>query len=395
MDIQQLIERNRKPAPQTGQKVETPTAWYVRYYTNEVYTTGKKAGKRKQKLVMLAPKTEQYRSWADVEPILQRVLNEVNTGMEVVTTNTTLADFIEKQYLPWVENNKSAATANDYRRRWQNSWKDHIGTVALAGLQTSQVSAVLTKHAKDGKGNASLSHIKWMLSGVYQFAMASGIVAKNPVPDAKPLAKVAKPKKQTVYSLQTVLLMLRILEPLDLRAAVAVAAAYFAALRPAEIKGLQWSDYDGKELNIKRAVWRNVVGETKTLDSAASVPVIEPLRGLFEKLRKESGEGFIFQNEAGNPLSLDSLNIRVITPAMQKAGIDWRGYYPCRRGISSNVTDTSKNALNSTALLRHSTPVTALKHYTRAPKESVEAAMQQIEQQALDLIAKQEAETVQ
>jgi hypothetical protein len=27
MDIQELIARNRKPLPQVGQKVETPTAW--------------------------------------------------------------------------------------------------------------------------------------------------------------------------------------------------------------------------------------------------------------------------------------------------------------------------------------------------------------------------------
>ena len=64
------------------------TTWVPRHLTfycvlnlfNEVYTTGKSAGKRKQKLVMLAPKNDQYRSWADVEPIIQRVLGEVNTG---------------------------------------------------------------------------------------------------------------------------------------------------------------------------------------------------------------------------------------------------------------------------------------------------------------------------
>ena len=145
-------------------------------------------------------------------------------------------------------------------------------------------------------------------------------------------------------------------------------------------------------LGIKRTVWRNKIGETKTEDSAASVPVIEPLKSLIEKLRKQSAKGFILQNGGSNPLSLDSLNTRVITPAMEKASIEWRGYYPCRRGIGSNVTDTSKNALNSTGLLRHSTPITALKHYTRAQKESVEAAMRQIEQKALDLMAK---ETVQ
>jgi hypothetical protein len=55
----------------------------------------------------------------------------------------------------------------------------------------------------------------------------------------------------------------------------------------------------------------------------------------------------------------------------------------------SRVTDTSKNVLNSTGLLRHSTPITALKHYTRAQKESIAAAMKTIEEQAAELIEKQ------
>jgi hypothetical protein len=122
------------------------------------------------------------------------------------------------------------------------------------------------------------------------------------------------------------------------------------------------------------------------------VPVIEPLRSLLEKLRSQSTAGYVMQNAAAKPLSLDSLNVRVIAPAMKAAGINWRGYYPGRRGISSLVTDTSKNALNSTGLLRHSTPITALKHYTRAQKDSIAAAMRTIEEQALE---KSKDETVQ
>lgn len=383
MDITELIARNRKPTPQIGQKVETPTAWYLRFYTTEVYTTGRSAGKRKQKLVMLAPKNDLYRSWADVEPLIENVLGDVNAGREYIGGDLGLSEFVEKHYLPWCEANKSAPTANGYTRVWENYWKPSIGAVTLTGLQTAQVTAVLTKHAKGGKGSRTLSHIKWFLSGVYVYAVSSGVVPKNPVPDAKWLLKVARPEKQTEYSLETILAMLRVLEPLDLRAAVAVALAYFAALRPAEIRGLQWADYDGAELNIRRGVWRNVVGETKTEDSAATVPVIEPLRALLTKLRAQSPDGYMLQNSAGKPLSLDSLNMRVITPAMGKAGLPWRGYYPGRRGISSLVTDTSKNALNSTGLLRHSTPITALKHYTRAQKASITAALKTVEEMAM------------
>jgi integrase len=390
MDIAHLLKSNRKSRKQTGQRFETDRAFFLRYYHTE------QDGKRKQKAVLLAYKTDMYRSWVDVEPLIRRELERVNTdGQPTSSGRTTLAEFIEGSYLPWCKANKAASTANGYERVWEKDWKDHIGGIALTDLQTAQATAVLTKHAKDGKGSRTLSHIKWMLSGVYVYAVAEGIVPKNPVPEAKWNVKVARSKSQTEYSLDTVMRMLQILEPIDIRAAAAVGLAFFAALRPSEIRGLQWDDYDGSELHIKRTVWRNTIGETKTEGSAASVPVIDTLKGLLEKLRAQSAGGFMIQNHRGRPLDLNSLNWRLIAPAMEKAGIEWRGFYPARRGISSLVTDSSKNALNSTGLLRHSTPITALKHYTRAQKDSILAAMETIEGQAVEITEKNKAEVIQ
>jgi hypothetical protein len=79
---------------------------------------------------------------------------------------------------------------------------------------------------------------------------------------------------------------------------------------------------------------------------------------------------------------------------MQKAGIVWRGYYPGRRGISSKLTDTSKNILNATGALRHSNSGTTARHYTQPQKESVLTAMKHIEELALELMAETE-ETIQ
>jgi integrase len=398
MDIQALIDRNRKPTPQSGQKVETPTAWCLRYYTDEVYTEGRSKGKRKQKLITLAPKNDLYRSWADVEPLIKRALEEINAKREYVTSDIGLSDFVEKHYLPWCESEKSAPTANGYKRVWENYWKPHVGKAKLTDLQRHQVTAVLTKHAKEGKGGRTLSHMKWFLSGVYVFATAQGIVSKNPVHTdksntAKWLVKIGRTKKQPVYTLETVLAMLRILEPIDIRAAVAVAFAYFAALRPAEIRGLDWDDYEDGQLKIKRTMWRTVVGDTKTEGSERTVRVIEPLKSLLEKLRKKSPVGYILQNDAGKPLSLDSLNWRVIAPKLEKAGIEWDGYYPCRRGSSSLLTSLTQNVLIGSAHLGHSNPVTTLKHYTQASPEEIDKGMALFEERALALMAK--SETVQ
>jgi len=376
MDILQLDRHNRLPKKQKGQRIETPTSFFIRYY----YTD--EDGKRKQKAVKLADKSDLYRSWVDVETLIAQVMDGINAQTEVLTGQQTLSEFIEGHYLPWCRANKAAPTANGYDRIWQRCWKAHVGGIALTNLQTAQVTAVLTHHAKAGLGSRSLSHIKWMLSGVYVYAISAGIVPKNPVLEAKWLVKVARPQKQTEYSLEQVLAMLRILEPLDLRAAVAVALCYFAALRPAEARGLHWADYTGSELTIKRTVWRDKVGETKTEGSAASVQVIEPLRSLLEKLRAQSAEGYILQSSTGKPLSLDSLNCRVIAPAMEKAGIVWRGYYAGRRGISSLLTDSSGNIQNATGILRHSNSGTTARHYTQPQKRSMEAAMKAIEEMA-------------
>lgn len=367
-----IQQRTRK---QSGTRFDTSKAFFLRYYVST--PTG-----RQKIAVKLADKSDTIKTWADVEHLIERELAKVN-GQDTAPTSWALADFVEQRYLPYVEANKAAVTAYSYKRLWAR-WKKPLGAVALDNLQTADVTRVLTEVAEAGAGGRTLSHLKWFLSGVYVFAIAQGFAKQNPAFDAEWLCKVARPKRQQPqYSLEQVLAMLAILEPIDLRAAAAVALGYFAALRPNEIRGLRWEDYNGEELQVCRTVWRQTVGETKTEDSAASVPVIAPLRGLLEKLAATYGrEGHILQSYKHTPLDLNSLNFRTIAPAMKKAGIPWAGYYAGRRGISSLVTDTSKNALNSTGLLRHSNPSTTLKHYTRAQKESIKAALEQVEAMA-------------
>lgn len=398
MNILDLVRKNRVRV-QKGELIETATAFFVRYYVSEVYANGR----RKTKCEKLADRSDIYRSCNDVLHLFDGVMARVNGGQEVrANGQTTLTDYFEQHYLPWIETNKAASTVQGYKQMWTRCVQPHLGKIALANLRTVHVTALLDHYAKDGLNRNTLSHIKFLLSGIYRYAIKTGVLptGKNPVTGnikgegAGWTVSVARPKQQAEYSLDTVLAMLRILEPLDLRAALALALAYFAALRPAEIRGLQWVDYDGARLDIRRSVWRGTVGQTKTESSASSVPVIEPLRSLLEKLRLESTDGYILQNASGKPLSLDSLNWRLIAPTMKTAGIEWRGYYPARRGISSLMTDSSKNALNSTGLLRHSTPITALKHYTRAQPDSVRAALEVIEEKAAEITAKNK-ETVQ
>jgi len=394
IDTLTLINRNRLPRKKEGEIIETRTAFFGRYYHTA------EDGSRKQKAIKLCEKSDLYRSTADVQPLMDRLMGSFNKGQgsETITGQQRLSDFTEKHYFPWCEVNKSAPTVNGYQQIWNCYLKPHIGSVALVNLSTAQVTAVLTHLAKSGGrkktglGRYALSHIKFVLSGVYEYAIATGVLPMNanPVLGAKWLHKVPRPKKQLEYSMDEVNAMLVILEPLEIRAAAAIALAYFGSLRPAEIRGLLWSDWTGEELNVRRTVWRNKVGSTKTEGSERTVRVIEPLRSLLERLRTQSAGESLLANSAGQPLSLDSLNVRVIAPTLKKAGINWRGYYPGRRGFSSLMTDVSGNVLNATGHLGHANPATTLGHYTKPQRKSIDAALEKIEE-----MATKPAETVQ
>jgi integrase len=207
------------------------------------------------------------------------------------------------------------------------------------------------------------------------------VVSKNPVPEAKWLTRPKETAPTIEYSLDQVLAMLRILEPLDLRAAIAVALGFFGSMRPIEIRGLQWTDYDGAELHIQRG-YHNSVVPLKTKGSNGRIKVIEPLRSLLNRMREQSAGQFMLRNGEDKPLDLDSLNTRVIAPELEKAGLPWAGYYAGRRGFSSLMTDTSGNPLNASGHLGHSDMTTTIKHYSKPQQEAINAALEKIEQLA-------------
>src|SRR5713226_6893608 len=100
MNILKLDAANRTPKKQRGQRIETKNAWCLRYYRDgkQVFTT-------------LANKSDLYRSWADVEPLIERALAGVNEREDVLTGQLTLSEFVERHYLPWCVETKAAPTA--------------------------------------------------------------------------------------------------------------------------------------------------------------------------------------------------------------------------------------------------------------------------------------------
>ena len=200
------------------------------------------------------------------------------------------------------------------------------------------------------------------LSSVFAHAIGGGVLeGTNPCYGAL-IPKKAKASSPTVaYSCDEVIKMLSVLSG---NAKVAVALGFFAALRPGEMKGFE----TGKTSMVEISTFDAPCGARartfpKTAKSVGSVPVASELKDILDQHRRESSGDYVLSSARGACINnkgklvgerchLENLSARVIQPALQKEGINWKGFYCLRRGAATTVTSLD-TPLAAMTLLRH------------------------------------------
>jgi len=134
--------------------------------------------------------------------------------------------------------------------------------------------------------------------------------------------------------------VLQILDRLPLLEKSLVATAALAGPRQGELRGLEWTDYMGTELVIKRSIWMSVVNLPKTRASRDSVPVIPALAEILDEYRKSMGNpevGVVFHSGDGLPICVDRVGRRVVRRELEAIRLPWYGWHAFRRGLASNL----------------------------------------------------------
>src|SRR5450755_2408285 len=109
--------RNRK---QNGTIIRIGDRWYVRYW--ERRNIGGTV-QRKRVTHQLGPVvTRGKRPSADIETEAGRHMATVNNGLVSAERIVTVGDFVERVYLPWIDEHKRPSTAKGYR----DIWEDHL-----------------------------------------------------------------------------------------------------------------------------------------------------------------------------------------------------------------------------------------------------------------------------
>jgi integrase len=390
---------------QTG-SIKKHHGWWVLRFRETVGVGGKL--KTVQRARRLAPIDAEHKTKASVRSLAEELLEPLNKKKVDPLTITTLGDFCDRAYLPFVKEHKRPSTYRGYSQMWNDYLKERCGSAWLREVKTCHVQTWLETIAReDDLSKTTLKHIKHFLSGVFVYAKQQDFFDRaNPVTDVT-LPTAPDGFEGYAYSLEEIRYMLSVLsEP----AATVVATAAYTGLRLGELRGLVWEAYTPTsddesfgQLFVTRSIWRNTVGDPKTKKSKAPVPVIPQLAEKLDEHRRRFGSpatGPIFANGLGKPRDLDDLARDHILPLLDrcvdcgrtKAEHDsksdhlfkldkesrrWRGWHAFRRGLASNLNRLGVDDSVIQAILRHSTVATTQNHYIKTARPDAVAAMQQ------------------
>jgi integrase len=357
---------------QTGYIFESKSgAFHVRYYTTEIVDG---QPQRVQKSHLLCRKDNKYFSRTCKAVKLKRddFMRTINVS-QVSEADMKVTEFWEQRYLPFVTENMKPSTVSGYKQIWNQHLKAHFEGATLQGYRTHVGSALLLSLTKT-QGRRTLNHIRSLASGIFTHAVNEGRLESNPWHDVKILGKVRAPNPTSHYTLEEAENIISALVE-HVECQLMIALSFFVGLRPSEIAGLKWDDFDGESVHIRRACVRSKVVTCKTPESVATLPllpqVLVPL-ALWRKKKGNPTEGWVFANERGNPQELKDVVRRTIRPILEKENIKWKGLYAGRRGAATAIIGlTGGNYAAAQELLRHKHMSTTLQFYKKQTQNAL------------------------
>ncbi len=334
------------------------------------------------------------------------LLNPVNKEHAITTGAITLGAFIEQSYWSRCEFRVNTPAGNELHMEpstvegYRDIYKRHIRPTPIAKMKLADFTP------RDGQRfieslDQNLSHqthmrIKNFLSGVFSWAIVEGAFrhANNPMNELKAggrtkggmnlegMSDSEKLRKQKIaasnehaYTLEEVAVMLdKLPEP----ARTICALSAFTGLSRSELWGLQWKDYDGEKIDVRRKIVNNVVGAPKTEareDSLYVVPMMRKLLAQYKKDFPQIGEGWVFRGVKGGPLNLDNVSRRDIPQHINGA---WFGWHAFRRGLGTRLNEASVDHKTIQSILRHADVSTTMAYYVQPDRAAGERGLRKL-----------------
>ena len=209
------------------------------------------------------------------------------------------------------------------------------------------------------------------MSAMFAHAIRYGWATQNPISSVRTSSKrLRDPELLAPEELQEMLMRL------GQRESAAVFLEISTGLRRGEVFALRWRDIDFETgvASVTRSIYRNVVGNTKTIGSRKPVPLHPLVLDELKKWRAESlyqtDSDYIFasvQKNGTQPLQPGTFFKRHIRTVLDEIGVNKRiTWHSFRHGLANMLRQMKVDVKVTQELLHHANPRITLEFYQQA-----------------------------
>jgi integrase len=261
----------------------------------------------------------------EAEAARVKLVHELNTGIYVEPSTTTLSDWVRQQWLPTIRNRVKPSTFDSYRRNLELHVLPHIGSRQLRQLTPMILNRLYSQLLADGNqktaGGLSPKTVRYIHTIIHKAladAVDAGVVGVNAAGRAMP------PRPRATVGYEN-----RFWEPEELktfldqvrgdRLEAAWHLSAMTGMRRAEVLGIRWGDIDLDRalLSVRHAlvsVGYEVIASTPKTHQARVIDIdsrtVEQLRAHRQRQQADRVEwssdyddqGFVFCKEDGTPI---------------------------------------------------------------------------------------------
>lgn len=241
---------------------------------------------------------------AELEEKIERMRREAAQGLDQ-KSNPTVYEYIHK----WFELHKQYIrenTAVDYRSTINQNILPVIGDRLIRDITSDDIKETLK--SAENKSQSNYNKTDMLLRMIFNAAVESHVIAKNPCPKFKQGG--VPPKRKTALTDEQVEILLAAVE--GTVADTFVRIALYTGMRREEICALQWDcvflDVSSPYIEVRRAVsWLHnqpeITDDLKTKASYRNIPIPTQLLDYLKKLKRTAKSDFVVCNRDGVCLS--------------------------------------------------------------------------------------------
>jgi integrase len=370
-------------------------------------------------------KTGKLRVPDEITNEAQKFLEPLNLASGPVATVTMTIGELVKHYFDKIKPHRKPSTFKSYQDIWRCHFKNRLSRIRVSDFERTSASRLWEAIARDDLhnghqlGKRTMSHIRFFLSGVFEYAKDKGRYrGENPAGAALPEGlKTGKPgQAYTMDDLNTMLTVLqRARDKKSVLAQAILAMAFGSGLRKGELQGLRWEDFELQEdgsakITVNQSVWHGKIGVPKTTGSADVVNLGPDFVAYIEKFRasrQRVNVGFMFGYSKDRPIDLDSFHWWILKPMLTRCAIckrpqkahgeesvfhpkrvtahqfkrdesmpSWKGWHAFRRGNASHLAanfGSTKGVEAAARMLRHADEGVTAKHYVQESRQTTRA----------------------